>query len=480
MGNKPAALPAAGVTLGLAAGTLGRLPTGRGEVTTAGAGGVGVGSVGAGGAVGAIRTCVGFGVALVVGVFCGGLAVAAGVPWVVGAAVTDGVVGALVGGAVIPTAAVAVGVVERPDAEPVTVRATDVTCDALAGTVSRTWSCRGVDCASTCRRSHADVPSPLAQPELKSGVPPETVFAWSFRFTVDTSPPVAQTLTVHSAACPRTMLACPRVTSMQRLVRLVTSAAILPVWVPLLAAGLGDVVGVVRVACRDRFMERTDVGVADGWEPEGLGFGFAVLPDGVGVGVLVAVFARVVGSVGSVVGSVGLGFGSAVLADGVGVGILLGRSRGCVFFGVDVGVLVAVFVCVVVTVGLGVGLLAVPDLLGDLGGAEDWCLLGVAEGVACFCGLAPGVPVCIPLPLVPPPWEKEVPPVTWVDGLPARVADACSGSHDVLLAVPVALAAAVFAARTMVAPETAVASSVPAISVIVARRACPKRMKRPT
>lgn len=429
--------------MGLAAGTLGRLPTGRGEVTTAGAGGVGVG-----GAVGAIRTCVGFGVAMVAGVFWDGLAVAAGVPWVVGAVVTDGVVGALAGGAVIATAAVAVGVVERPDAEPVTVRATDVTCDALAGTVSRTWSCRGVDCASTCPRSHADVPSPLAQPELKSGVPPEAVFAWSFRFTADASPPVAQTLTVHSAACPRTMLACPRVTSTQRLVRLVISAAILPVWVPLLAAGLGgvvvvvlgdavglgvvvglgDVVGVVRVACRDRFMERTDVGVADGWEPEGLGFGFAVLP------------------------------------DGVGVGILLGR--GCVFFA-----------RVVVTVGLGVGLLAVPDFLE---GAEDWCLGGVAEGVACFCGLAAGVPVCLPLPLAPPPWEKEVPPVTWVDGLPARAAGACSCSHDVLLAVPVTLAAAVFAARTMVAPEAAVASSVPAISVIVARRACPKRMKRPT
>jgi hypothetical protein len=70
--------------------------------------------------------------------------------------------------------------------------------------------------------------------------------------------------------------------------------------------------------------------------------------------------------------------------------------------------------------------------------------------------------------------------VTWVDGVLARVAGTCSGSHDVLLAIPVALAPAGFAATTMVAPEAAVASTVPAISVTVVRRACRKRMKRPT
>jgi len=108
-----------------------------------------------------------------------------------------------------------------------------------------------------------------------------------------------------------------------------------------------------------------------------------------------------------------------------------------------------------------------------VGAAEEEEAVGAAEEVACFCGLAAGVPVCLLLPLAPP-------PVTWVDGVLARAAGACSGSHDVLLAVPVSLAAAVFAATTMVAPEAAVASTVPAISVIVARRACPKRMKRPT
>jgi hypothetical protein len=54
-----------------------------------------------------------------------------------------------------------------------------------------------------------------------------------------------------------------------------------------------------------------------------------------------------------------------------------------------------------------------------------------------------------------------------------------NGSHDVLLAVVAAVAAAVLAAMATTAPEIAVASTVPAISVTVAGRACAKRMKRP-
>jgi hypothetical protein len=45
----------------------------------------------------------------------------------------------------------------------------------------------------------------------------------------------------------------------------------------------------------------------------------------------------------------------------------------------------------------------VPDLLGDIGGAAGWCLVGVAEGLACFFGLAAGLLVCLLFPLVPPP-----------------------------------------------------------------------------
>jgi hypothetical protein len=64
-------------------------------------------------------------------------------------------------------------------------------------------------------------------------------------------------------------------------------------------------------------------------------------------------------------------------------------------------------------------------------------------------------------------------------GLAGTTGDS-SVSHDVLLAVAAVLAAAVPVAMTRVAPEAAVARTVPAISVTVAGRACAKRMKRPT
>ena len=55
---------------------------------------------------------------------------------------------------------------------PVTVRLTDVTDDAVRGTVTCAWSCRGADFASTAPRSHEDVPLALPQPKLKPGAPP--------------------------------------------------------------------------------------------------------------------------------------------------------------------------------------------------------------------------------------------------------------------------------------------------------------------
>ena len=54
-----------------------------------------------------------------------------------------------------------------------------------------------------------------------------------------------------------------------------------------------------------------------------------------------------------------------------------------------------------------------------------------------------------------------------------------SDSHDAPLAVVAAPAAAVPAAMARVAPDAAVARTVPAIKVTAAGRACAKRMKRP-
>lgn len=70
------------------------------------------------------------------------------------------------------------------------------------------------------------------------------------------------------------------------------------------------------------------------------------------------------------------------------------------------------------------------------------------------------------------------PEVGEVDG-PGGAADGGNGSQDSLLDVVAALAA-VLVARVRLTPEAAVIKTLPAISVTVAGRACPKRMKRPT
>ena len=97
VGNSPAALPPE-LNVGLAAGMPGRLPTGSGEVIGSGAGGSPTGSGG---------SVTGFG----------------------GAPTEDG-------GAVIATAADAFSALARRAVLPVTVRLTDLTVDALTGTVS--------------------------------------------------------------------------------------------------------------------------------------------------------------------------------------------------------------------------------------------------------------------------------------------------------------------------------------------------------
>ena len=90
---------------------------------------------------------------------------------------------------------------------PMTVSWTEVMRDAEAGTVSCTWSCCGAACASTAPKSHDDAPLPCAQPALKEGAPPFGGVAWRRRVASGTNPPVAHALTVHCAACPRSLLA---------------------------------------------------------------------------------------------------------------------------------------------------------------------------------------------------------------------------------------------------------------------------------
>ena len=65
-----------------------------------------------------------------------------------------------------------------------------------------------------------------------------------------------------------------------------------------------------------------------------------------------------------------------------------------------------------------------------------------------------------------------------VDGLDGA-ADGGSGSHDSPPDVVAALADVLLAARVRLTPENPVSRTLPAISVTVAGRACPKRMKTP-
>jgi hypothetical protein len=100
-------------------------------------------------------------------------------------------------GAVMATLTDAVVVFGRLAALPVTLSCTDVMFDAVTGTVTCAWSCRGADCASTVPSVHAEVPSPLPQPKLKDGVPPADGVALRESPARRASPPVVQAVTVH-------------------------------------------------------------------------------------------------------------------------------------------------------------------------------------------------------------------------------------------------------------------------------------------
>jgi hypothetical protein len=113
---------------------------------------------------------------------------------------------AVADGAVIDTATSAVGSLARCAVLPVTVRLTDVTADALTGTVSRACRSRGADFASTAPRSQEEVPSSLPQPKLNLGVPACAGAERRRRTASGTFPPVVQALIAHWAAFPRPLL----------------------------------------------------------------------------------------------------------------------------------------------------------------------------------------------------------------------------------------------------------------------------------
>jgi hypothetical protein len=300
------------------------------------------------------------------------------------------------------------------------VRLTEVTADAVTGTVSCTWSCRCVDFASTAPRSHEDVRSSLPQPKLNPGASPLAGVAFSRMVASGTFPPVAQALTIHWAECPRSLLVCERATSTHRL----TSAACGTVLTPLCELVLVAVGVAVAVGAGFAARVRVGTGVADAVSLEVAGGADDVaLPEALRV--------RVADADGSAVAAV-------IDRDGVADGVLAGVVGG-VTAGLEIGVLVGAGFAPEEVARDGAELAVVLDAVV----AEGPVLVGVPEG----------------------------------DGL-GDAAGSCTGSHDSLLGV-VAAFATVMPAAARLTPEAAVSRTLPAISVTVAGRACAKRMKSP-
>ncbi len=344
---------------------------------------------------------------------------------------------------------------------PMAVRLTDVTADAVTGTVSCAWSCRRAEFASNAPRSHEDVPSSLPQPKLNPGAPPLAGVAFSRMVASGTFPPAAQALTVHWAECPRSLLACARATSTHRLTSVACGTVLAPlrervlVAVPV-AVGVGVAVNAgfpVRVRVGTGVADAVSfevVGVADGVAPpEALRVrvadadGSAVGVVLVGVGLGVGVGAAVVGFAGVVVGFAGV---VADVAARLEISVRVGAGLAPEEVAPAGAVLAAVLGAVVdegCVVGAGVGAVAVG--VGVVGVGVGVCVVGVFEG----------------------------------DGL-ADAAGSCTGSHDLLPVVVAALAAVVLATAARLTPGAAVSRTLPVISVTVAGRACAKRMKSPT
>jgi hypothetical protein len=337
------------------------------------------------------------------------------------------------------SAAEAVGSFARLGALPMTVRLTDVTVDAVTGTVSCASIWRGADFASIAPRSQADVPSEPPQPKLMLGTPPLAGVAASRTVASDTLPPVVHSLTVHWAACPRSLVAWAAATLTQRLGCVVYCTVLAPLCV-LVAVAVGVLVGVL----------------------DGGGVFVGVL-DGVGVGVALAVALVQVALVGVPAGEVvaeALTMARVVVtdADGRALGVGFAVDFVAVAEGLDFSVRVGAGVAFAEVVAVALGWVGVGFAVG---------LVAVGVGVVGVGVVGVGVGVGDPE-------EGELDGVGGVDG----AADCAKGSHDSLLDV-VAAFAAVLVARVRLTPEAAVTKTLPAIRVTVAGRACAKRMKTP-
>jgi hypothetical protein len=216
----------------------------------------------------------------------------------------------------------------------------------------------------------------------------------------------------------------------------------------LVVVGVG--VGVaVGAGCDARVRVGTGVAVdAVSFDVVGVADGVVAPPEALRV--------RVAATDGSFVGVVLVGVG---VADGLFAGVAAGVTAGLeisVRVGAPLdeeevapdGTELAVVLVVVVDEGLVV-VAAGADVVGDGAGA-----VGVGAG-GCVVAVSEG------------------------DAL-GEAAGSCTGSHDSLLDVVAAFAAVVLAAAARLNPEAAVSRTLPAISVTVAGRACPKRMKSPT
>jgi hypothetical protein len=180
----------------------------------------------------------------------------------------------------------------------------------------------------------------LAQPKLNPGAPPLAGAACSRRTASATFPPVVHALTVHWAACPRSLLACAPAISTQRLTGS-TSATVLALLCALAVTGVPVAVGVgfalvglalVGLALVGlALMVRVGVGVAAGVRFVVVGvavvvlfwvvvlFGFAGVADGVPLAEALRVLVRAAD---------GLAFAVALAEVGVADSVLVGAFAG--------------------------------------------------------------------------------------------------------------------------------------------------------
>ncbi|MDT7766843.1 MAG: hypothetical protein QOC63_6263, partial [Mycobacterium sp.] len=98
------------------------------------------------------------------------------------------------------------------------------------------------------------------QPAPKPGAPPLAGVACSRMVASGTFPPVVQALTVHRAECPRSLLACERATSTQRLTCVACDTVLAPLCELVSVAVAVPVLVVVFVAVGVGFAVRVRVG----------------------------------------------------------------------------------------------------------------------------------------------------------------------------------------------------------------------------